>query len=347
MVDIVNFLGKLGQAGDVLSSMQQQNQLGRLQYENPELYNTALQGQIANQQRQAQLEQRRRMREALANPEVLGSLSQQLNLPPELIQATGSLEELQGLANATSPRGGATGEIVRQIMRDNPEMGFTEALQLYQTGFRQGTRYDPETGSLVPIAGAPEALGAIKRGESYGAGIGGLEADLALRPQVEAATATAETGARLGAERQAGKEKRASDASNILDVVKQAEEILPKVSSGRLQAAVTEAGRFFGKSTEASQADRQMNILAATLVGNVPRFEGPQSNIDVQFYKDAAGDVANPDLPREDRLAALQIIKGLQQKYKDAVYEPVQPAGEMEDFTKLSEEELEAIINGL
>jgi hypothetical protein len=54
--------------------------------------------------------------------------------------------------------------------------------------------------------------------------------------------------------------------------------------------------------------------LAARILQTVPRFEGPQSDRDVQSYKDAAGDLANPDLPRETRLAALAELERLAKK---------------------------------
>lgn len=95
---------------------------------------------------------------------------------------------------------GATGAVVQQIMADNPGMGFTEALQLYQTGFRQNTRIDSSTGQIVAAPGAAEALGALGRGEAYGKGIGGLQARGELEPGVEADVVTAKSNAQYIAE---------------------------------------------------------------------------------------------------------------------------------------------------
>ena len=61
-----------------------------------------------------------------------------------------------------------------------------------------------------------------------------------------------------------------------------------------------------GASTTGSQAIRQLEVLAAPLVQMVPRFEGAQSDRDVQMYVRQAGDFSNPDKPVKDRLAALQ-----------------------------------------
>lgn len=95
---------------------------------------------------------------------------------------------------------GATGAVVQQIMADNPGMGFTEALQLYQTGFRQNTRIDPETGQVVAAPGAADALGNLERGKSYGSGVGTLTARRELEPTVEADVVTAKSDAAYMAE---------------------------------------------------------------------------------------------------------------------------------------------------
>lgn len=47
----------------------------------------------------------------------------------------------------------------------------------------------------------------------------------------------------------------------------------------------------------------------------MPRFEGPQSDKDTQFYKEAAGDLANPSKPVETRMAALETLRALNEKY--------------------------------
>jgi RecA/RadA recombinase len=43
--------------------------------------------------------------------------------------------------------------------------------------------------------------------------------------------------------------------------------------------------------------------------------EGPQSNIDVEMYRQAAGDIANPNIPADTRKAAIVTIRTLNEKY--------------------------------
>lgn len=74
------------------------------------------------------------------------------------------------------------------------------------------------------------------------------------------------------------------------------------------------AASTFGASTEGSRAIARLGPIAARVLMTVPRFEGPQSNIDVQLYQKAAGDLANPTTPRGDRIAAAEEIARLWKK---------------------------------
>lgn len=107
------------------------------------------------------------------------------------------------------------------------------------------------------------------------------------------------------------------NAKDSFGLIKAATDILNSgaPSSGRLQNIGTGIGEFFGKSSEASQADSQLEVIGAGLTSKVPRFEGPQSDKDTALYKAAAGDVANPNKPIQSRMAALQTMIAINKKY--------------------------------
>lgn len=107
------------------------------------------------------------------------------------------------------------------------------------------------------------------------------------------------------------------NAKDSFGLIKAATDILNSgaPSSGRLQNIGTGIGEFFGKSSEASQADSQLEVIGAGLTSKVPRFEGPQSDKDTAMYKAAAGDVANPNKPIQSRMAALQTMIAINKKY--------------------------------
>lgn len=74
----------------------------------------------------------------------------------------------------------------------------------------------------------------------------------------------------------------------------------------------------FGKTNPAAKAAASLDVIGAKFTSNVPRFEGPQSDKDTAFYKAAAGDLANRNVPNETRMAALDTVESMQ-KYANAI----------------------------
>ena len=84
-------------------------------------------------------------------------------------------------------------------------------------------------------------------------------------------------------------------------------------------AMVDEALGFVGQATPGSIATAQLRPLVDAVLKNVPRFEGPQSDKDTQSYKEAAGDLANPGIPNEQRVAAARTLIDLLSRAKTQV----------------------------
>lgn len=74
--------------------------------------------------------------------------------------------------------GGATGYLVDRYMKSTGA-DYPTALYAVQTGMRQGLQYD--NGAIKPMAGLPEAKGAIKFGEQSGTN----QSNLQYQPQIE------------------------------------------------------------------------------------------------------------------------------------------------------------------
>ena len=112
-------------------------------------------------------------------------------------------------------------------------------------------------------------------------------------------------------------QKNVKNAKNAYRAIELAAPILKSgaPSSGGFNAAVTAVREYFGGGGDASAADTQLNVLGGALVGMQPRFEGPQGVLDVELYKQMAGDVGNPKKPIAARMAALQSMIALQKKY--------------------------------
>jgi hypothetical protein len=111
--------------------------------------------------------------------------------------------------------------------------------------------------------------------------------------------------------------KNVKNAKGTFDLLKDASGILNtgNPSSGMLESMTTSTKQFFGKGGETSKADQRLNMIAGALTMTQPRFEGPQGVLDVKLYEKQAGDLGNPNLPIETRLAAVQQMINLQKKY--------------------------------
>ena len=101
--------------------------------------------------------------------------------------------------------------------------------------------------------------------------------------------------------------------SELSEAVKEGGLIDQSTGSGAGRLIDAGAG-FFGKATEGDIAIGRLQPIADIVLKTVPRFEGPQSDKDTASYKEAAGNLANPNLPREKRKAAANEIIRLMQK---------------------------------
>jgi hypothetical protein len=108
---------------------------------------------------------------------------------------------------------------------------------------------------------------------------------------------------------------KTTQGQTVLDVAKRAELVLPKASSGIISNLFTMATDAAGIPTNKSLADAQLRVLGGQLTLAQPRMEGPQSNADSILYQQMAAEVANPNRPYQSRMAALEIVIGLNEKY--------------------------------
>lgn len=138
--------------------------------------------------------------------------------------------------------------------------------------------------------------------------------------------------------------KKGRDATNIMSIIDGAEDLIKKSTGSYGGAAVNELNRFFGKSTPGATAIAELKILQGNLVANMPRMEGPQSNYDVEMYKDNAARIADPTIPRDQRIAALQVIRRIAKKYQDRA-QPGAASGP-NDLKAMSNEDLMRALGG-
>lgn len=117
-------------------------------------------------------------------------------------------------------------------------------------------------------------------------------------------------------EERAETEKLGADAGKIVDLTKGVEDIIQKSTGSGLGTMVDSLGRFFCQATEGAVAGATLKTLQASLLRFVPRMEGPQSDFDRKSYEEAIGKLGDTTLTREERIASLNEVRKLAQKYQ-------------------------------
>jgi len=159
----------------------------------------------------------------------------------------------------------------------------------------------------------------ILKQEAEAAG-GGVSPDVAARLQFEREklAAEAEKGTAEEVKKRLAEDKRNKDIAFAVKEVEAAaakDGLLDDATSSYFGNAVDAALQTFGIGTPGAIANAKMKPIADLVLKLVPRFEGPQSDKDTQSYKDAAGDLANPNVPASVKKAAATQIVGLLKKY--------------------------------
>ncbi len=154
------------------------------------------------------------------------------------------------------------------------------------------------------LGGSPSQSGA------YAAGPSASETAAAAAAQAKAVgTANADV------ERDSEGIKKVRSATENMTNADRAIELLQLGPTGSAIGALVDKGAaVVGRSTPGGNIAAQLDIVSANMVKNVPRFEGPQSNIDVDGYKAAAGRVSDRSLPIEQRIAAAKEVKYFEEK---------------------------------
>jgi len=193
----------------------------------------------------------------------------------------------------------------------------------------EGQAYVPQAnGGALPMrqgsAAASGALGVSRRPEDEAAAVeaakqGVQTSYLPTQERIKADAAVQQARGVKAVDNQAEVNAqnitRTRDADQALSLLDEAERLIPKSTGSTAGHLFDEASATFGKSTEGARAIAALQAIAGQLTSRMPRMQGPQSDKDVQLYKQMAGDLANPSLPRETRMAALRTIRALNRKY--------------------------------
>jgi hypothetical protein len=130
------------------------------------------------------------------------------------------------------------------------------------------------------------------------------------------------------AERQAKGQQSLYDAEQADVLLQQAKDLIGQSTGGDIGKMYDRTARYFGKSTPGSQAIAKLKLLSGRMTALMPKMSGPQSDRDVEMYKQMAGDLGNPDLPIEDRQAAWDQLSQLNKIIKQRYGKAGQPASQ-------------------
>lgn len=109
--------------------------------------------------------------------------------------------------------------------------------------------------------------------------------------------------------------QRVKDANDVLGILDQAEPLLKDATNSYLGVGADLAARSIGLSTAGAKASAKLKVLQGALVSKMPKMSGPQSDKDVQLYREMAGQIGDATIPAEQRLAAIQEVRALNEKY--------------------------------
>jgi hypothetical protein len=123
--------------------------------------------------------------------------------------------------------------------------------------------------------------------------------------------------------------KKGIKAKNMNDLIEEARLNLKDASGGYAGTAYSAIKGAAGISDKTTQANQKLKLIGGWMVSNVPRMEGPQSDFDVKNYREMAATVGDTKIPIEDRMAALDALQKLQEKYSG-----VAPASNIDDLLK-------------
>jgi len=146
-----------------------------------------------------------------------------------------------------------------------------------------------------------------------------------LRREIAAGLAGKESAADKKVEIE--KAAKVGDAKEVLTLADQAALLVPEATGSGAGAAFDKLAGFIGQSTTGADNAAKLAALGGALISKMPKMTGPQSDKDVMLYKQMAGRIGDPEIPRSQKLAALETIREINSRHAGVPYTPTAPAG--------------------
>lgn len=142
------------------------------------------------------------------------------------------------------------------------------------------------------------------------------------RPETKGAQVAAMEAAKSTAAANTAVTKKATQGTSTLSLLEGVDDLIDKSTGSMVGAGVDYAAGAVGKATEGATAIGQLKVIQANLMLNMPRMEGPQSDRDVDLYREAAAQIGDPTVPAPIRKAAVDTIRSISRKYEAGAPKP-------------------------
>jgi hypothetical protein len=111
-------------------------------------------------------------------------------------------------------------------------------------------------------------------------------------------------------------QSRARDAQALSGLIDDAEALIKQSTGSYTGNVIDTAAQTVGYGTKGANAIAKLKVIESNLILKMPKMSGPQSDRDVQLYRQAAAQIGDPTVPRSTRTSALQTLRDINEKYK-------------------------------
>ncbi len=175
------------------------------------------------------------------------------------------------------------------------------------------------TGATGDVASSQAQIEGAKAGATESAK---LNQKLEKEPALEAAKTKAVEAAKLEAKINDKISTAGRDAEGVNSILDIAEEMIPMSTQSGVGTVADAAAGIVGMSTKGAEVADSLKTLEGALIMKMPRMEGPQSNYDVELYRQMAARIGDSNIPAPRRIAALKTLRELTAKYATTTEKP-------------------------
>lgn len=109
--------------------------------------------------------------------------------------------------------------------------------------------------------------------------------------------------------------QQGKDTQDIFSILNEARPLMERATGSLLGTGVDKTISAFGGTTDGAAATAQLKALQGAIISKMPKMSGPQSDKDVQLYREMAGQIGDSTIPTAQRSAAMNTIEQLNMKY--------------------------------